>query len=944
MSAIWGQLLQVGNAGRKSNFFALGGDSLTAMQLVARVREYFGVELSLIELFAAPQLSQTAAMIDERRQSGARSGIPAVLSKKRPERIPLSPSQHRLWFLCHLVPSSAVFNLAAAIDLFGSLDIMALKDTCHEVVRRHESLRTRYAIDAIGPRQEILPDPTTIDIPVVEWSDGPIGLEEQLSADAVVPFELAAAPPLRVKLYRINDQHHVLLLVAHHIALDGWSLGVLVAELAALYEAYRAGRPSALPEPTLQYADYVIWQQHRLDDPEVESQLLYWRKRLESVPLLALPTDRPRPALMETGGTTQTFHIDGQVWGRLKEVARAFEVTTFAALMAAVQVVLSRLAGQTDICVGTPTAGRPRRELEPLIGLFVNTLTIRGDLSGDPTFDQFMRQIQTRVLEAFEHQEVPFQRVVEDLNPPRDLSRPPLFQVMLVLQNAPLPKVELPGTRMALRRVDVRSSALDLTIYAVDGQSSGATLGWEYRSALFDSSTIESMHARLVTLLESIVKDPRLPVSRLEWTDSSEVDAILETSRGPSTDWHSMPCVHELFAAQVDRTPTTVAVLEGEVATTYAQLDSKANQLAHALIERGVRVGDRVGLCLQRSRDLVVAILATLKAGASYVPLSASDPDLRNEQMLETACVRLQVTHTPTRDTVIGVGARLDLDANAAWIAQQPVNRPVTGVTPLSPAYIIFTSGSSGRPKGVVVPHRGVSNRLSWAMATADTSLGPSDRVLVKTPYTFDVSVAEIFEALVCGACLVIAENDGERDPQYLAEIIQHRKITVLHFVPSMLRAFLGFVGSSALLGVRRIACVGEALPSELARECIANWDGDLQNLYGPTEASIEVTYYKVDATAFVNTVPIGRPIANVEVYVLDHHLKLCPIGTPGELFIGGPALATGYLGQPGLTAASFVPHPLSEVPGSRLYRTGDRGRYRVDRELEYLGRLDRQA
>ncbi|MCA9157770.1 MAG: amino acid adenylation domain-containing protein, partial [Planctomycetales bacterium] len=460
LSAIWGQLLQVGNAGRKSNFFALGGDSLTAMQLVARVRECFGVELSLIELFAAPQLSQTAAMIDERRQSGARSGIPAVLSKKRPERIPLSPSQHRLWFLCHLVPSSPVFNLAAAIDLFGSLDIMALKDTCHEVVRRHESLRTRYAIDAIGPRQEILPDPTTIDVPVVEWSDGPIGLEEQLSADAVVPFELAAAPPLRVKLYRINDQHHVLLLVAHHIALDGWSLGVLVAELAALYEAYRAGRPSALPEPTLQYADYVIWQQHRLDDPEVESQLLYWRKRLESVPLLALPTDRPRPALMETGGTTQTFHIDGQVWGRLKEVARAFEVTTFAALMAAVQVVLSRLAGQTDICVGTPTAGRPRRELEPLIGLFVNTLTIRGDLSGDPTFDQFMRQIQTRVLEAFEHQEVPFQRVVEDLNPPRDLSRPPLFQVMLVLQNAPLPKVELPGTKMALRRVDVRASAL----------------------------------------------------------------------------------------------------------------------------------------------------------------------------------------------------------------------------------------------------------------------------------------------------------------------------------------------------------------------------------------------------------------------------------------------------------------------------------------------------
>ncbi len=867
------------------------------------------------------------------------------------DRFPLSFAQQRLWMVHQMAPESAAYNMPYVLRLCGALDAEVLGRAFATIVQRHATLRTVFPAEGGVPVQRILP-PRPVDFPKVDLR--PLAPAERdaeaarlAAAEASLPFDLAAGPLLRGALLRLADDEHVLLLTLHHIVCDGWSLGVLTREVSALYDAYSRGASSPLPVLPVQYVDFAAWQRGWLAGGTLDAEVAWWRARLAGAPpLLEIATDRPRAAQLGEAGGRVPVTVPMETADALRALSRAAGATLFITLMAAWQLLLSRYSGQTDVSVGTPTAGRNRLETEGLIGFFVNTLVLRTDLSGNPGFRTLLERVRAATLDAYGHQDVPFERLVEELVPERSPAYSPLFQAVFTLQSDQGEDLRLGALRAEPLDAGVAPAKYDLSLTLAEPSDGTIRGSLAYRAELFDTATVERMREHLLVLLAGVAAQPDRPIAEVPLLADAERRLVVEAWN--QTD-HSFPrgvTLHGLFDAQARERPDAEALAWGDERLTYAELDARANQLAHHLRRRGVGPEVRVGLMLERAPEMVVAVLAVLKSGGAYVPLDPGYPRERLAYMLADSRVPVLLTQDRWAALAEGYeGAVLRLDTEWNAIASEPSDAPRVEVGPDGLAYMIYTSGSTGRPKGAMNTHRGITNRLVWMQDAY--GLDASDTVLQKTPFSFDVSVWEFLWPLTTGAHLVLAKPEGHRDPDYLARLIRDERVTTLHFVPSMLAMFLEQEGlADACASVRRVVCSGEALSAELADRFFARMPAgaQLHNLYGPTEAAVDVTYWPCERDSGCRTIPIGRPVANTRVYVLDPAGNPLPIGIPGELYIGGAQVARGYLDRPALTAEKFVPDPFVSSAGARLYRTGDHVRWLADGTLEYLGRLDRQV
>jgi amino acid adenylation domain-containing protein len=757
-------------------------------------------------------------------------------------------------------------------------------------------------------------------------------------------FDLARGPLFRAQLYRLAPDTHVLMLAMHHIISDGWSMGVLTRELGELYRSFLRQEPVSLPALRVQYRDFARWQRGWLRGEVLERELGHWGGRLAGAPqVLELPTDRARPAVESHRGASYAFRLPRELADRLQELSRREGATLFMTLLAGFALLLARYSNQQDLLIGTPVANRNRAEIEPLIGFFVNTLVLRADTSGEPSVREFLARMREVCLDAYAHQDLPFERLVEELRPARDMSRNPVFQVMFALQNAPQGALELPGLTLSPFVLEHEAVQFDLSLLTREVPE-GLAAYFSYATDLFDESTMARMAAHWRVLLEAMVKGPERRVSELPMLADSERHQLLEEWNDTRTDYPESALIHELFEAQAVRTPQAVALEFGEERVSYGELNRRANQLARVLRKKGVGPDVLVGVFAERSFEMVVALLAILKAGGAYVPLDPSYPAERVTHMLEDARVPLVLAQPYLAGRLpAGAAQVLELDPSWATYADEGSDDLDDVGTPGDLAYVIFTSGSTGRPKGAMNEHRGICNRLLWMQE--EYGLTADDVVLQKTPFSFDVSVWEFFWPLMSGARLVIARPEGHRDSAYLVRLIQDSGITTLHFVPSMLRVFLEEEGVETCGSLKRVICSGEALPHELQERFFARLPAvELHNLYGPTEAAVDVTYWACRRGDERLTVPIGRPVANTQMYVLDSRMQPVPVGVAGELYIGGVQVGRGYVGRADLTAERFVTDPFSKRPGARLYKTGDLARHLADGAIEYLGRLDYQV
>jgi amino acid adenylation domain-containing protein len=858
-------------------------------------------------------------------------------------------AQQRLWFLDQLEPGNAGYNMPAALRLSGDLNVDALKQTLDEVVRRHDVLRTTFAsvdgvpIQAIAPALDValaVSDLSALPEPQRERQ-----VEQLVQQEAQVPFDLATGPLMRARLLRLSQTQHILLFTMHHIVSDGWSMGVLVNEVVALYAAYHQGRPSPLEPLSIQYADYAHWQRQWLSGEVLQAQIDYWKAQLAGAPArLALPTDRPRPAVQSHAGATEKFRIPPTLTAGLYNLAQQTQSTLFMVLTAAVNVLLWRYSAQEDICIGSPVANRAREELEPLIGCFVNTLVLRTRLHGELSFTALLDQVKNTTLDAYAHQDVPFEQLVDVLKPTRDTSYSPLFQVMVVLQNAPMKDLVLSGLRLQVMEWETTQAKFDLLVsFTEEGDELEAQI--EYCSDLYEHDTIARMAAQLTRLLQGLVNDPQQSIARLPLLDEVERKLVLEQWNDTATPYPHDCTIHALFEAQVQRTPQAVAaVFEGQ-SLTYAELNAQANKLAHHLRALGVGPDVRVAICVERGLPMVVGLLAILKAGGAYVPLDPDYPAERLAYMLgdcqpavlltDAACA--QRLPADARVPVL----RIDED-ESLWRELPADNLPAQGLglNARHLVYVIYTSGSTGQPKGAMNEHRAVVNRLLWMQQTYGLSAG--DTVLQKTPFGFDVSVWEFFWTWLAGARLVLAKPQGQRDPSYLLDVVEREAVTTVHFVPSMLSAFMACVPLGRAASLRRIVCSGEALPAAMVEAVHRQLpEARLYNLYGPTEAAVDVTAAEPRPG---EPVTIGRPISNTRIYILDALGEPVPVGVPGEIYIAGVQVGRGYLNRPDLTDERFMADRYSGEPDARMYRTGDVGRWRADGTIEYLGRNDHQV
>ena len=859
----------------------------------------------------------------------------------------LSYAQRRLWFLDQMEPNSCVYNITNAVRLRGVLEVGALREALNVIVGRHEALRSTFVVRGEEPVQ-VVAERWAVELPVVDLSAGAEGeregeVERVLRAEARRPFDLGTDLMLRALLVRVGEQEHVLLLTMHHIASDGWSMGVLTRELTALYAAIAQGREPGLAPLPIQYGDYAVWQRGWLQGAELEKQLAYWTGELAGAPAtLQLPTDRPRPAVQTYRGAREVALLSRGLSDALHALSQRERVTLFTTLLAAFTVLLHRHAGTEDVVVGTAIAGRRRVETEPLIGFFVNTLVLRVDLSGDLTFREFLGQVRERVLEAYDHQDLPFEKLVEELRPERSLSWTPLVQVLFVLQDGDQPTLEFPGLTASPVEVNKGTAKFDLSA-SVTETPRGLRVTLEYNTDLYDAGTIRRVLGHYETLLKGIVADPGQRVTRLPLLPEAERHQVLVEWNATQAPFPETACIHGLFEAQVERTPEAIAVIFADQSLTYRQLNQRANQLAHYLQKRGVGPDVLVGLCLERSLNMVVGLLGILKAGGAYVPLDPTDPKERLAFMLHDARVSVLVTEQRTLEGLPEPGVpAVCLDADWGVLAREGQDDPVSRATADHLSYVIYTSGSTGKPKGVMTTHRAVSNLVSWMQARFP--MNGMDVVLQKTPYTFDASVVEFFPALLVGARLVMARPEGHRDGRYLIDTICAERVSRLKLVPSLMQAMIEEPGLEGCTSLRWVSCGGEALSRAVLERFRERLSVEFVNLYGPTEATVDATFWVSGQQGPPDVVPIGRPIANTQLYILDAHMQPVPVGVPGELYIGGVGLARGYLERPELTAERFLPNPFSAEAGALLYKTGDLGRYLADGNIEYLGRLDDQV
>nr|WP_280806652.1 non-ribosomal peptide synthetase [Pseudomonas batumici] len=946
LAQIWQNLLNLEQVGRHDHFFDLGGHSLLAMRLISQVRHRLGVELSLADIFAQPELAALAQVLAQ----AAGSSQPPIVPVSRDQVLPLSFAQQRLWFLAQLDGGSSAYHIPAGLRLLGALDRIALKRALDRIVARHESLRTTFVqLQGHDAEQRIAPADIGFNLQLHVLAGQAEAEEELLSIaaeEARESFDLVRGPLVRGRLVRMAEDDHVLLVTLHHIISDGWSAGVLTRELGVLYEAFRQGAEDPLPALPVQYADYAVWQRNWLSGEVLQQQGHYWQQALAGAPvLLALPSDRPRPAQQDYSGHLLGLALDAELTRGLKALSQRQGTTLFMTVMAAWAAVLSRLSGQDDVVIGTPAANRLRAEVEDLIGFFVNTLAVRVDVSATLSVETLLQQVKHQTLAAQANQDLPFEQVVEVVRPQRSLSHSPIFQAMLSWQNTE--EVDLALGDMTLQGVAVTSRTAKFDVLLDMTEVGDRLLGTlEYATALFDESTMQRYLGYLEAMLRGMAADERALIAEIPLLDEEQRGQLLEGFNATAVDYPQDLTLHGLFEARVATGGDAVAVVDEKGSLTYDALNRQANRIAHRLIGLGIGPDDRVAICVDRSLEMVAGLMGILKAGAAYVPLDPDYPIDRLTYMLENCAPTVVLTQEALRAVLPASNVPVLLldpeHAEREGFLAQPDSNPLRAeVRPEHLAYVIYTSGSTGQPKGVMNEHRGVVNRLLWMQD--EYGLDASDSVLQKTPFSFDVSVWEFFWPLFNGARLVMARPGGHRDPGYLREVIREQNITTLHFVPSMLDLFLahGEAGDSGLL---RVMCSGEALPGHLVRRFKQQLpEVGLFNLYGPTEAAVDVTAWDcagpLEETP--DNTPIGKPVANTRIYLLDANRQPVPLGVAGELYIGGVQVARGYLNRPELSAERFLDDPFNT---GRMYRTGDLGRYLPDGTVEYLGRNDDQV
>ena len=876
--------------------------------------------------------------------------LPPVRRTEDREPIPLSFSQQRLWFLGQLEPDAPVYNMPLAWTLRGPLDVHALEQSLGEFVRRHEVLRTNFAWRDGAPVQ-VIAAPFEVRLEPV-WR--PAGRTEgerraeirsELAQRAREPFDLEHEPLLRPALLEVSEQEHVLFLLVHHIVFDGWSASVFLRELSELYPAFHAGGPRGLPEPALQYADFAIWQRRHLG-PALGPHLEFWRETLRgTLPVLELPTDRPRPAVQSYRGANERRALEPGLVQGLRELARREGVTFYMLLLAAYEVLLARYSGQEDVVVGTVVANRNRSELDGLVGFFANTLVLRADLSGDPGFREWLGRVKALCLGAYEHQDVPFERLVEELHPERNLAYTPLFQTMFMIEDESGRGARMGDVDLELLELEAAVARTDLMLTGHQDRD-GYSIWAEYNTDLFDRETIVALLDHYLEILQSALEDAGTRVSRMGMLPEPERRRLLES-------WNATPApfpeesLHARFEGMAGRHPDSMAVIYPSLGggpdetLSYAELDAQANRIARHLVKKGVHPGDLVGLCLDRSPGMVETVLGILKTGAAYVPLDPAFPKDRLRYMAEDSGLKLVVSRSDLAD-LVGSVSQVLLDESHGAIAAEPSSALGRTVDARSRMYVIYTSGSTGRPKGVEIEHRTVSNFQSSMQREPGFRAG--EKLLAVTTLSFDISVLEVMLPLVSGGTVIVAPKEAVGDGTQLAGLLERYRPEVMQATPATWRLLLlsGWRGSREL----RIFSGGEALPRDLAEELLGKGK-ELWNLYGPTETTIWSTVKEVEHGE--RAVTIGRPIANTRVYVLDRNQELLPIGVPGELWIGGAGLARGYLNRRELTEERFVADPYSPVPAARMYRTGDVARWRRAAngglgELECLGRIDNQV
>jgi amino acid adenylation domain-containing protein len=996
LAEIWAAVLRVDRVGVRDNFFELGGHSLLAITVAARIRNVLHVDVPLRYFFQAPTVAELAEKIKQMNGTlpegnplladGAKKTLEKVLmtDQSGPEptarfsemkqallekrlrgtikgrakvqiaprctcknAAPLSFAQQRLWFLDQLQPNSPLYNIPTAVRLRGRLDVQAVQRAVTAIIARHEVLRTHFA-SVEGEAYQVIAEPAVVEVPVKDLTHWPKAelegeLQRLLAEEARRPFDLACGPMLRALLVRLSETEHVFFLNMHHIASDGWSLGVFFHEFGLLYEAFARGETASLPGLPIQYADYAIWQREWLQKDLLEQQRSYWKRQLAGAPeVLELPVDGPRRAVQTHRGAQQTLQLPHSLSMALHSLSNKEGATLFMVLLAALKTLLYRYTRQTDLLIGSPIAGRNQMETEGLIGFFINTLVLRTDLAGNPTFREFLQQVRKVTLEAYAHQDLPFEKIVEELRPERTSSHTPLIQVMFVLQEALIENLRLPSLDIKPVEVNTGTAKFDLTLSMTETPE-GLRAEMEYDEDLFGAPTITRMLEHFRTLLEGIVANPDGRLSQLPLLSSSERHQLLVEWNQTQRDYPKEKLIHQLFEAQAERTPEAVAVAHEGQPLTYAELNARANQLACYLRNLGAGPDVCVGVYLERSPDFIIALLAILKSGSAYLPMDRIDPKERIEFMVRDSEAPLLITEHRFVDELPSTAAKvIYLDVDSRKIAAEPnANLPST-ITSENLAYVIYTSGSTGKPKGSCIPHRAV-NRL--VMNADFVQLGPSDVMAQVSNGSFDAATWEIWGALLNGAKLVIITRDMVLSPAEFCEQLRGERVTAMFLTTALFHQLASDV-PGCFRTLRHLLVGGAAVEPRWVGEVLKNGPPQrLLNAYGPTETTTFATWHEVKAVREgAMTVPIGRPVANTRLYVLDDHMQPVPVGARGELYIGGDGVGCGYLQRPELTGQNFVPDPFCSEAGARLYKTGDWVRYLPDGNVEFIGRIDLQV
>jgi len=926
---------------------SLGLDSLKIFELKNKIEADFQVNILITDFFGDLNIKSLTYLIQEQIKQNKLSSLTIEKVPRTSDQFSLSFGQKRLWLIDRFNPKNINYNVPLIFTLKGQVNLQALKYSLNEIFRRHEILRTNY-ITREGEPFQIISNFSPLDLPIINLEhlnhpESILTTEKLIQEEGSQLFDLSCQPLIRSKLICLNQQEYKLLITLHHIAVDGWSIQLFLEELTSLYEAFINKQTSPFAELSIQYLDFSFWQRQKLKENE-QILLKYWQEQLTGeLPLLNLPTDFPRPLLSTFQGQRVDLILNATLTEALKRLSKQEGVTLFMTLLAIFKTLLYRYTSQTDIIVGSPIANRNCREIESLIGFFVNILVLRTNLEAQPTFRELLSRVRQVSLNAYLHQDFPFDKLVEELQPERDLNYNPLFQVMFVWENSYVYTKDLPNLSITCQEGYNNTSKVDLTMLVRETDQE-LLLTLEYDSNLFKPDTAQRILGHFSTLAAAIAINPDQTLADLPLLTKSEQQQILRDWNNTKVNYQQSECLHQLFEQQVEKTPESIALQFETQQLTYKELNEKANQLAHYLQNQGVKPEVVVGVLMERSPFLVIALLAILKAGGAYLPLDLDYPQDRLLFMLKDAQAKLILTEEKLLSRLPDSSTKF-ICVDQPWqneIAQESEENPLSEVTGKNPAYIIYTSGSTGNPKGVINLHLGICNRLLWMQETY--LLTTEDQVLQKTPFSFDVSVWEFFWPLLSGARLVLAKPLGHKDSNYLVRLIAQQQITVVHFVPSMLSLFLDHPDIQECNSLRQVICSGEPLTIGIQEKFFKRLEAKLDNLYGPTEAAIDVTFWRCRDDENLKTVPIGRPIANIETYILAQNLQPSPVGVPGELCIGGIGLARGYLNRPELTAEKFIKNPFSLDPEARLYKTGDLAKYHPDGNIEFLGRIDRQV